>query len=98
MATLRKVEILKNFGTRPFDDSIYGGYVWYVEKGQAYDLVKFAINEIDRYFWDEHLAVPCGTSEETARYLCERYVKNIDEKDVLAYKGFLEDGEKWGWD
>lgn len=97
MATFKRYERLKNFSTRPFSGEICGT-IWYVEKGQEYDLIQIKIEEIERYFWDTHLAVPCNTSEETVEYLCKKFVETIDEKDVLAYKGFLEDGEKWGWD
>lgn len=98
MATLRNYTILKKNGIRPKDDVIYYGIKWYVGKGEPYDLIKFSIEEIDNYYWEVSLAVPCGTRSDTAKYLCERYISSISDADIEAYKGFLEDGEKWGWD
>lgn len=97
MATFEKYYRCKKFGIRPFDGKIYGTK-WYVEKGQEYDLIKISIKEIDRYYWEVSLAVPCTTSDNTVEYMCKEYVKSISEQDIREYKGFLEDGEKWGWD
>lgn len=100
MATIKKIRINRNWSTRPTDNGIYVGDVWFVEKGEPYDLIQFSINELDMgYFWHTSLCVPCGISDEDALKMAEEYAKdNISQKSIDSYKHFLEYGQKYGWD
>ena len=99
MVTIKNVEIHRNWGKRPNDNAVYCGMAWGVEKGEPYDLVQFSINELGKsYFWNTALCLPCGTSEEEIRASVEEYAKGITDEEIQDYRGFLEDGERWGWD
>lgn len=100
MATIKSISRSKNWGVRPTNNIILDGHIWLVEKGQPYDLVQFSINELDKsYFWNEHLCVPCDWKEDVVERVVKRYAEDeITEKGIKAYRQFLEDGEKWGWD
>lgn len=100
MATIKSISRSRNRGIRPINNIIFAGYIWLVEKGQPYDLVQFSINELDKsYFWNEHFCVPCDWKEDVVERVVKRYAEDeITEKDIKAYRQFLEDGEKWGWD
>lgn len=100
MATIKKINISRNWATRPTDNAIYDGIAWGVQKGERYDLVQFSLEEIDKpFFWRTALAFPLGMSEEEIRNECIDYVKNnITDKDIKEFLWFLECGEKWGWD
>ena len=101
MATIKSIEIMRNFGKRPTSDNVIiqsNNYIG-IEKGQEYDLVKFSINELNKpYFWNETLCVPTGTSEDVAMKLASEFAANITEQSIKEYQNFLNDGEKWGWD
>lgn len=100
MATIKSISRSRNWGVRPTNNIILAGHIWLVEKGQPYDLVQFSINELDKsYFWNEHLCVPCDWEEDVVERVVKGYAEDeITEKDIKAYRQFLEDGEKWGWD
>lgn len=101
MATIKDIKITRNWGKRPTGNS-YITYEVYVdvEKGEAYDLVQFSINELGKpYYWRTSIGVKCGMSEKQINEVVEEYAReHITEQDIKDYKEFLEDGERWGWD
>lgn len=100
MATIKDIKIHRNFGIRPNNDLIVVGNVWLVEKGQPYHLVQFTINELNKpYMWGACLCVPCDWEDKEIERVVKDYAQDeITEKDIIDYKSFIEDGEKWGWD
>ena len=99
MATLKNIQIYRNWGKRPTGNVIIIGDVYYgVEQGDLYDLVQFSIEEIKGYYWNETLCVTVGTSEEDIRKLVLEYISNISDKDIQEYQKFLDWGNKYGWD
>lgn len=99
MATVKKINITRNWNTRPNDNAIhFGGIYKNVEKGEPYDLVQFSINEISGYYWHSCLCVPCGTSEDEVKGMVEEFVKSITDKQIREYKEFIDFGNKYGWD
>lgn len=98
MATLKEINIHRNWGTRPTDNVIYLNHAWYVDKGEAYDLVQFSINEIVGYYWNTSLCVPAGTSEKEINRIVAEYVEAITDADIKEYQKFLDFGNKYGWD
>lgn len=99
MATLKEVKISRNWGIRANDKEDYPNPNWRVEKGEPYDLVQFMINELDKnYYWCESLHLPCGLPEEEINKIVQDFVETqITEEQIIDYRKFLEDGEKWGW-
>lgn len=99
MATLKNIQIYRNWGKRPTGNVTIMGNIYYgVEKGDPYDLVQFSIEEIKGYYWDKTLCVTVGTSEEEIRKLVLEYISNISDKDIQEYQKFLDWGNKYGWD
>lgn len=100
MATIKKIEIRRNWGERPTGNSSIIGEVFFgVEKGQRYDLIQFSINELHKpYLWFDSIGVPLETSEEECRRIATEFASKITDKDIKEYTNFLEDGEKYGWD
>ena len=100
MATIKDIDISRNWATRPTGNCEIANMAWAeVEKGEEYDLVKFSINELNKpYYWKICFGFKCGTSEEDIRETVEDYAETITEQDIKDYRDFLECGEKWGWD
>lgn len=99
MATLKKINIYRNWGIRPDGNVIIAGNIYYnVEKGEPYDLVQFSINEITGYFWNESICVPLNTSDDDIKKIVEEYITTITDDDIKDYQRFLDDGNKYGWD
>lgn len=99
MATLKNIEITKNYAIRPTGNVNIAHCVWCVKGGEEYTLVKFSIEEIDGYLWVDSLCVPCSWGKRKIIKLTKEYCeKYITQEDIREYKSFLEDGEKWGWD
>lgn len=99
MATLKDIQIHRNWGKRPTGNVTIMGDVYYgVEEGDPYDLVQFSINEIKGYYWNESLCVAVDTSEEEIRKIVLEYISNISNKDIQEYQKFLDWGNKYGWD
>ena len=99
MATLKKVNIYRNWGIRPDGNTIIEGNIYYgVDKGEPYDLVQFSINEINGYYWNDTICVPIGTSEENINRIVNEFVKTITDADMKEYQRFLDYGNKYGWD
>ena len=100
MATIKNIKINREWGERPKDDSVYSGDIWFVEKGEPYDLIQFKINELDKeYFWFESLCVPCNKTENEIKKIVEKYAKKeITEEKIRYYERFLNFGESYGWD
>ena len=101
MATIKDIQISKNWGARPTGNCENLNEVYYgVEKGQRYDLVQFSINELGKpYYWLQSICVPVDTSQEEIEEIVNEFARDhIKEEDIKYYQRFLEDGEKWGWD
>lgn len=99
MATLKKINIYRNWGIRPDGNTIIEGNIYYgVDKGEPYDLVQFSINEINGYYWNDTLCVPVGTEEDEINRIVNEYVATITEADIKEYQRFLDYGNKYGWD
>lgn len=99
MATLKKINIYRNWGIRPDGNTIIEGNIYYgVNKGEPYDLVQFSINEINGYYWNTSLCVHAGMSEEEINRIVAEYVKTITNADIKEYQKFLDFGKKYGWD
>lgn len=99
MATLKKINIYRNWGIRPDGNAIIAGNIYYdVEKGKPYDLVQFSISEINGYYWNDTLCVPVGTEEDEINRIVNEYVATITEADIKEYQRFLDYGNKYGWD
>lgn len=100
MATIKDIEIYRNWGKRPTGNYSIANMEWAdVEKGDEYDLVKISINELNKpYYWEITFGFKCGTSKEEIRERVEEYAKTITDKDINDYRYFLEWGEKRGWD
>ena len=100
MATIKEIEITRNWGERPQGNCDIVGNVYFgVAKGEPYDLVRFKINELDKdYSWFDSLCVACGTSEALCNDIASLYAKTLTQKDIKDYRQFLIDGERWGWD
>lgn len=96
IANLGSIEIRRDYSIRPNNNDMSN--VWYVEEGERYDLVRFTIKEINGYYWNEGIAVPCGTDEEEINQLVEDFIKDISAIDVADFKRFIEFGNEWGWD
>ena len=99
MATLKEINIYRNWGIRPDGNEIIAGNIYCdVEKGKPYDLVQFSINEINGYYWNETICVPLNTSDEDIKKIVEEYITTITDDDIKDYQRFLDDGNKYGWD
>lgn len=99
MATLKDINIHRNWGTRPNDNTIIAGNIYYgVKKGEDYDLVQVSINEISGYYWATTICVPVNTNEEDIKKIAIEFVKTISDEDVKEYQKFLDYGNKYGWD
>lgn len=97
MATLKKINIIRNFSTR--NNNRYG-IVWEknLKENEEYDLIQISLEEIPHYYWKNSIGIKCGYSEEEIRKSVQKYVDTISDKEIESYKRFLADGEKWGWD
>lgn len=100
MATIKNIKVSRNWGKRPDNENIYIGDVWFIEKGEEYDLLQFTINELDMgFYWNDSLCVPCGKTEEELLEIAKDYAKNqITDESIKSYRRFLEFGQKYGWD
>lgn len=99
MATLKGINIHRNWGKRPEGNITIEGNIYYgVEKGKPYDLIQFSINEINGYYWNNTLCVPVGTEEDEINRIVNEYVATITEADIKEYQKFLDYGNKYGWD
>ena len=99
MATLKDINIHRNWGIRPDGNAIIAGNIYYgVDKGEPYDLVQFSISEINGYYWNDTLCVPVETEEDEINRIVNEYVATITEADIKEYQRFLDYGKKYGWD
>lgn len=95
--TIKKINILRNWGTRNGRecDKVFHD----VPVAEKYDLVQFVINELGLdIYWCVSIGVPLNTSEEDATKYVEKYIKTIKKSDIADYKRFINDGDKYGWD
>jgi len=100
MATVKKIRISREWNERPEDDIDIAGEIYFVEKGQTYDLLQFTLEELGYdYFWHESLCVPCGKTEKELLEIARNYAKTqITDERLNNYRRFLDYGEKYGWD
>ena len=99
MATIKNVVITRNAGVRPKGNECILGHVWFVKKGQPFDLVKFQINELKKpYYWNDFLCFSCGMSEKQIKKETEKFAQNIEQKEIDDYLYFIMDSEEWGWE
>ena len=97
MATLKKINILRNWGRR---NNSRMNMVWEkdLKENEEYDLVQIGLEEIPHYYWKYSIGMKCGYSEEEIKNDIQEYIDTITEEEIKSYKRFLADGEKWGWD
>lgn len=97
MITIKRIDINRSWSVRngrECDKVFYN-----VSAGEKYDLVKFIITELGYdIYWCESIGVPLNTSEEDINKYVEKYCKTLKKSDVLDYKKFIDDGNKYGWD
>ena len=97
MATLKKINIIRNFSTRKNNTL---GMVWEknLKENEEYDLIQIGLEEIPHYYWKYSIGMKCGYSEEEIKNDIQEYIDTITDEEIKSYKRFLADGEKWGWD
>ena len=97
MITIKKINILKNWGTRTGREN---SKVFYnVSVTEKYDLVQFVIAELGYdIYWCVSLGVPLDTPEEEINKYVNKYCKTLPKVDIYNYKKFIDDGDKCGWD
>lgn len=97
MITIKKIDIFRNWGTRSGREC--SSLFYDVAVTEKYDLVKFIINELGYdIYWCVYICVPLDTSEEEINKYVEKYCKTLKKSDVMDYKKFIDDGDKYGWD
>lgn len=97
MATLKKINILRNWGRR---NNSRMNMVWQkdLKENEEYDLIQIGLEEIPRYYWKYSIGMKCGYSEEKIKNDIQEYIDTITDEEIKSYKRFLAYGEKWGWD
>lgn len=97
MATLKKINIIRNFSTRK---NTKLGMVWekILKENEEYDLINVSLEEIPDYYWKYSIGMKCGYSEEQIKNDIQEYIDTITDEEIEKYKNFLREGEKWGWD
>ena len=97
MATLKKINIIRNFSTRKNNTL---GIVWQknLKENEEYDLIQIGLEEIPHYYWKYSIGMKCGYSEEEIKNDIQEYIDTITDEEIANYKRFLANGEKWGWD
>lgn len=97
MITIKKIDIKKNWSAR---NGREGSTIFYnVSVTEKYDLVQFIIDELGYdIYWCVGIGVPLDTSEEEINKYVEKYCKTLKKSDVMDYKKFIDDGDKYGWD
>ena len=95
---VRRVEITRNAGIRPLDKKNLDNYVWFVDRGQKYDKVEFAIEECPKLAVVRTFAVKVGYPKERCEKLAEIYAKHISQEFVDNINAMFEDFEKYGCD
>lgn len=97
MATLKKINILRNWGRR---NNSKMNMVWQkdLKENEEYDLVQISLKEIPHYYWQYSIGMKRGYSEEQIKNDIQEYIDTITDEEIKSYKRFLADGEKWGWD
>ena len=96
MATLKKINIIRNFSTRKNNTL---GMVWEknLKENEEYDLINISLEEIPDYYWKYSIGMKCGYSEEEIKNDIQEYIDTITDEEINNYKRFLAYGEKWGW-
>lgn len=96
MATLKKINIIRNFSTRKNNTL---GMVWEknLKENEEYDLIQISLKEIPDYYWKYSIGMKCGYSEEQIKNDIQEYIDTITDEEIKSYKRFLSDGEKYGW-
>lgn len=97
MITIKKVNILKNWGTRIGRESNKRFYN--VSVTEKYDLVQFVIAELNLdVYWHTSIGVPLNTSEEEINNYINKYIKGITKSDINNYRDFINEINKYGAD
>ena len=97
--TVKNLEIERNAGIRPKGNVTFNNYVWFVDKGQLYDIVYFGIEECPRLrHWLKVVCVPSGYPEEKCRKLAEIFARHITEKDIAEVNEMLDEFRMYGCD
>lgn len=96
MATLKKINIIRNFSTRKNNTL---GMVWEknLKENEEYDLINISLEEIPDYYWKYSIGMKCGYSEEQIKNDIQEYIDTITDEEIANYKKFLANGEKYGW-
>lgn len=96
MATLKKINIIRNFSTRK---NTKLGMVWEknLKENEEYDLINISLEEIPHYYWKYSIGMKCGYSEEQIKNDIQEYIDTITDEEIANYKKFLANGEKYGW-
>ena len=96
MATLKKINVIRNFSTRK---NTKLGMVWEknLKENEEYDLINISLEEIPDYYWKYSIGMKCGYSEEQIKNDIQEYIDTITDEEIANYKRFLRDGEKYGW-
>ena len=97
MATLKKINVIRNFSTRKNNTL---GMVWEknLKENEEYDLINISLEEIPHYYWKYSIGMKCGYSEEQIKNDIQEYIDTITDEEIANYKKFLANGEKYGWD
>lgn len=97
MITIKKVNILRNWGTRIGRES--NKQFYNVSVTEPYDLVQFVIAELGLdIYWHTSIGVPLNTSEEEINNYINKYIKGITKSDINNYRDFINEINKYGAD